>query len=196
MSTLSDRQASIDKLFDDFIANSSEDESLDEMIEALDEVIYKALLEKLGFSDSNDEQKRLIRQKMSEYMISMEFNNPSLVHAEKMIRSIGASNFEEAAQYLEKLYLYRSREFSKSQVAAAKSPRKKDPFEKLLAKLVAKQPDISSEEVINLLESDTYSDVITEFDEDQFYYELPNGLEKSVKKINIPARLSRLRKKP
>jgi hypothetical protein len=76
MSTPSNRQANIDKLFDDFIADSSKDESLDEMIDALDEVIYKALLEKLGFSDSNDEQKQLVRQKMSEYMINMEFNNP------------------------------------------------------------------------------------------------------------------------
>ncbi len=195
MSTPENRQTSINKLFDDYISSSKEDESLDEMIEALDEVIYNALLEKLDLSDSSDEQKKHVRLKMSEYMISMDFNNPAFAHAEKMIRSIGKANYKEAAEYLEMLYTLRSKIFSKAQSIAAKAPKKKDAFEKLLAKLVAKEPDISAEEVIKRLESDTYYDVITDHDDDCFYYQNLKGTEKSVRKVNIPARLSRLRKK-
>lgn len=195
MSTPENRQTYINELFDDYISSSKEGESLDEMIEALDEVIYNALLEKLDLSDSSNEQKKYVRLKMSEYMISMDFNNPALAHAEKIIRSMGAANYKEAAEYLEMLYALRSKIFSKAQSIAAKAPKKKDAFEKLLAKLVAKQPDISAEEVIKRLESDTYYDVITDNDDDSFYYQGLNGTEKSVRKVNIPARLSRLRKK-
>lgn len=195
MSTPENRQTNINKLFDDYISSPTEDESLDEMIEALDEVIYKALLEKLDLSDSSDEQKKRVRLRMSKYMISMDFNNPALAHAEKMIHSIGAANYKEAAEYLEMLYAHRSKIISKAQSIVAKAPKKKDAFEKLLAKLVAKEPDISAEEVIKRLESDTYFDIISDYDDDCFYYQNLNGAEKSVRKVNIPARLSRLRKK-
>lgn len=59
MNTPPERQANIEQIFDDFIENAPENESLDEMIEALDDVIYKALLEKLGYSNSSIEQKNL-----------------------------------------------------------------------------------------------------------------------------------------
>ena len=49
MSTLPARQDAINKLFDDFQDSGHEDESLDEMFEAFDEVVYLALLEKLGY---------------------------------------------------------------------------------------------------------------------------------------------------
>jgi hypothetical protein len=196
MSTPKNSQTNIDKLFDDYISSTTEDESSYETIEALNEVIYSALLEKLDLSDGSDEQKKHVRMKMREYMISMDFNNPALAHAEKMIRSIGLANYKEAAEYLERLYALRSKIFRKAQSIAAKAPKKKDAFGKLLAKLVAKEPDISAEEVIKRLESDTYLDVISDNDKDCIYYQGLNGAEKSVRKVNIPARLSRLRKKP
>jgi hypothetical protein len=54
MSSLPDRQEAINKYFDDFLANANENESLDEMMESFDELIYTTLLEKLGNFNSSD----------------------------------------------------------------------------------------------------------------------------------------------
>lgn len=194
MSILPERQEAIDKCFDQFLENRRDDESLDEVIEALEEVVYRALLEKLGFSNSSNEQKKLVRQKMNEFMIAMDFNVPALAHAEKMLRSIGAADFKKAATYLEQLYAMKSSEFSQLQTKHAQNPRKKDPLSKLLAMFVSRKPDISAAEAIALLESGNYSDVIIDFDEFIIEYTRPDGRITTVNKSSIPARLSRLRK--
>jgi len=191
MSLLSDRQDAINKYFDDFLANTSEDESLDEMMEALDELIYVALLEKLGYTDSSDEQKKLVRLKMNEFMLSMDLNYPELAHAEKMLRSIGASEFKRAAEYLEQLHAARSIAFSEIQRKHAQKPRRQDPLSKVLTLLKSRKPDISSADAINQLESGAYSDVVVDFDKNEITYALPDGRLKTVKKSNIPVRLTR-----
>lgn len=193
MSTSPDRQAAIDKYFDDFLVGGSSDESLDEMIEALDEVIYRALLEKLGYSNSSSEQKSLVRRKMNEFMMKMDFNAPSIVHAEKMLHSIGMADFKKASQYLEQLYIQRSAAISEIQREHAKKPRKNDPFTEILVRILDQKSDISAEEVIERLESGVYSTVIVECDAEEICYALPDGREKWVSKSNIPSRLSRLR---
>ena len=195
MSTLPSRQDAINKLFDDFKGNGHEDESLDEMIEALDDVIYKALLEKLGYINSSDDQKALVRQKMRDYMMNMDFNSPSLAHAEKMLRAIGVSDFKKAATYLEQLYVHRSKLISQAQRLNAQKPRNKDPFAAVLARVVSLNPDISSEDAIERLESGLYDDVITKFDHEEITYSLPDGSVQTVLKSNIPSRLSRLKNK-
>lgn len=195
MSTLPARQDAINKLFDDFTENGHEGESLDEMFEAFDEVVYMALLEKLGYSNSSDEQKRLVRLKMSEFMMNMDFNSPAIAHAENMLHSIGGSSFAKAASYLEQLYATRSKAFSELQRKHAQNPREKDPLSKLLAKLVSRKPDISASEAIEQLESGLYDDVVEDFDEHIIEYTSSDGRICSVNKSSIPARLSRLRKK-
>jgi hypothetical protein len=195
MSTLPSSQDAINKLFDDFRENGHEDESLDEMFEAFDEVVYMALLEKLGYSNSSDEQKKLVRLKMSEFMVNMDFNSPSIAHAENMLHSIGAGSFAKAASYLDQLYTTRSKAFSEIQRKHAQNPKEKDPLSKLLAKFVSRKPDISAAEAIDLLESGNYDDVILDFDEDMIEYSHPDGRICFVNKSAIPARLSRLRKK-
>jgi hypothetical protein len=195
MSTSPDSQIKINELFDDFLANESEDESLDEIIEALDEVVYKALLEKLGYANSSDEQKKLVYQKMKQYMLEMDFNTPSLAYAEDMLHSIGASDYKKAAKYLDKLYLFRSRTISQAQKLKAQQPRQNDPLTKLLARMIKVNPDISSAEAIAQLESDIHIDVITDFDDENICYKVTNEQEKCVAKVNIASRLSRLRNK-
>lgn len=195
MTTPEYRQRNIDKIFDDFIANESEFESSDEIIEALDVAIYKAILEKFGYADSSEAQKMLVHQKMNEFMMNMDFNIPSLSHAEKMLHAIGAANFNKAAEYLERLHAHRSAVFSKAQSVAGNVAKKMDPFAELLFTMVSRKKDISTDDVIEQLESDLHSDVISYFDEQEICYLLPNGLEKCVEKINIPSRLARLRKK-
>lgn len=195
MSTLPARQDAINKLFDDFQDSGHEDESLDEMFEAFDEVVYMALLEKLGYSNSSEEQKKLVRLKMSEFMLNMDFNSPAIAHAENMLNSIGAGSFAKAAGYLEQLYAMRSQAFSEIQRKNAQNPRDKDPLSKLLAILVSRKPDISAAEAIAQLESGNYADVIIDFDEDMIEYSHPDGRICCVNKSAIPARLSRLRKK-
>lgn len=192
--TSSQTQENINKLFDEYLDNAPENESLDEMIEAVDDVIYKALLEMLGYSNSCTNQKKLVREKMNEFMMGMDFNNPALVNSEKIIRSMGVKDFKKAAEYLEKFYKFRTKEISKAQSAIAKHPRDTDPLTKILSRILKITPSISANEVINTLESGQYSDVITDFDDESIWYE-SNGIEKSVSKSNIPSRLSRLRKK-
>lgn len=195
MTTPENRQLNIDKIFDDFIVNESEFESLDEMIEEIDEAIFKALLEKFGHTNSCDAQKKLVRKKMNEFMMSMDFNVPSLAHIEKMLHAIGVSDFKKAAVYLERLHTHRSNIFSKAQSAAGNVDKKRDPFAELLFTMVSRKKDISTDDVIEQLESDLHSDVISHFDEHEICYLLPNGLEKCIEKSNIPSRLARLRKK-
>jgi len=195
MSTLPARQDAINKLFDDFQENGHEDESLDEMFEAFDEVVYMALLEKLGHSNSSNEQKKLVRLKMSEFMLNMDFNLPAIAHVENILHSIGAGSFAKAASYLEQLYAMRSQAFSEIQRKHAQNPRDKDPLSKLLAILISRKPDISAAEAIAQLESGNYADVIIDFDEDMIEYSHPDGRICCVNKSAIPARLSRLRKK-
>lgn len=195
MSTPENRQLNIDKIFDDYIANESEFESLNEMIEEVDEAIFMAILEKFGHTNSSDAQKKLVRQKMNEFMMNMDFNIPSLTYAEKLIHAIGIADFSKAAEYLERLHAHRSNVFSKAQSAAGRTDKKKDPFAELLVTMVSRKKDISTEDVIEQLESGLYSDVICHFDEEEVCYLLPNGLEKCVEKTNIPSRLARLRKK-
>ena len=195
MSTFPIHQAKIERYFDEFISNAPDTESLDEMIKSLDDVIYKALLEKLDYINSSEDQKTLVRRKMRDYMMNMDFNSPSLAHAEKMLRSIGVSDFKKAATYLEQLYDHRSKVISQAQRLKAQKPRNKDPFAALLARIVSLKPEISSEEVIERLESGLYDDVITEFDYEEISYLLPDGSEKTVLKSNIPSRLARLRNK-
>jgi len=195
MSTLPARQDAINKLFDDFMENGHENESLDEMFEAFDEVVYVALLEKLGYSNSSNEQKKLVRLKMSEFMLNMDFNSPAIAHAENMLHSIGAGSFAKAASYLEQLYATRSKAFNEIQRKHAQNPREKDPLSKLLAKFVSRKPDISAAEAIEQLESGLYDDVIVYFDECIIEYTRPDGHITPVNKAAIPARLSRLRKK-
>jgi len=193
MTTPIERQLNIDKLFDDFLANESPNDSLDEVIEAFNEVVYNALLEKLGYANSSDEQKSLVRTKMSEYMMNMDFNSPSLAYAEKMLRSIGVGDFEKAAQYLDLLYKLRSKVISQSQSDKAKKPRPQDPLTALLGRMVKINPEISSQEAIAQLESDTYSGCVVESDSTSITYERPDGTFKEVAKSNIPSRLARLR---
>lgn len=195
MSTLPSSQDAINKLFDDFQENGHEDESLDEMLEAFDEVVYMALLEKLGYSNSSDEQKNLVRLKMSEFMVNMNFNSPAIAHAENMLHSIGAGSFAKAASYLEQLYSTRLKAFSEIQRKHAQNPKERDPLSKLLAKFVSRKPDISAAEAIAQLESGNYTDVIVDFDEDIIEYYHPDGRICPVNKTAIPARLSRLRNK-
>jgi hypothetical protein len=195
MSSLPERQEAINKYFDDFLANASEDESLDEMMEAFDEAIYIALIEKLGYTNSSDEQKMLVRTKMNEFMISMDLNVPELAHAEKMLRSIGAADFKRAAKYLEQLFVARSTAFSEIQTGYANKPRGQDPLSKLLAQFNSRKPDISTADAISQLESGAYSDVVIDFDNKEITYALPDGRSKTINKSNIPARLSRLRNK-
>jgi signal recognition particle GTPase len=195
MSSLPDRQEAINKYFDDFLVNTSKDESLDKMMESFDELIYTALLEKLGYSNSSDEQKKLVRLKMNEFMMDMDLNSPALVDAEKILRSIGASDFKRAAKYLESLYEYREKLFTQAQTLKAKQPRNKDPLTKLLSQMIERDSKISAAEVIAQLESGKYSDVVSDFDEDNIYYRIADGQEKIVTKSNIPTRLTRLRKR-
>jgi hypothetical protein len=195
MSSLPERQEAINKYFDDFLANASEDESLDEMMEAFDEAIYMALIEKLGYTNSSDEQKMLVRTKMNEFMISMDLNAPELAHAEKMLRSIGAADFKRAAKYLEQLFVARSTAFSEIQTSHANKPRSQDPLSKLLALFNSRKPDISAADAISQLESGAYSDVVIDFDNKEITYSLPDGRSKTINKSSIPARLSRLRNK-
>jgi len=195
MSTLPARQDAINKLFDDFQDSGHEDESLDEMFEAFDEVVYLALLEKLGYSNSSEEQKKLVRLKMSEFMLNMDFNSPAIAHAENMLNSIGAGSFAKAASYLEQLYATRSQAFSEIQRKNAQNPRDKDPLSKILAKLVSRKPDISAAEAIEQIESGLYDDVVVYFDEYVIEYTRTDGHTTSVNKSAIPSRLSRLRKK-
>jgi hypothetical protein len=195
MSSLPDRQEAINKYFDDFLANTREDESLDEMMESFDELIYTALLEKLGHANSSDEQKKLIRLKMNEFMMDMDLNAPALVDAEKILRSIGASDFKRAAKYLDSLYEYRAKLFTQAQTLKANQPRNKDPLTKLFGQMIQRDPKISAAEVITQLESGKYSDVVSDFDEDNIYYRMAGGQEKTVAKNNIPARLTRIRKR-
>jgi hypothetical protein len=195
MSSSPSRQEAINKYFDDFLENANEDESLDEMIEALDEVIYMALLEKLGYVNSSDEQKKLVRLKMNEFMMDMDLNIPELAHAEKMLRSIGASDFIKAAKYLEQLYMARSTAFSKIQTKHANKPRRQDPLSRILTQLNSRKSNISAADAISQLESGAYSDVVVDFDENEITYALPDGRLRSVKKASIPARLTRSRNK-
>ena len=195
MSSLPERQEAINKYFDDFLANASEDESLDEMMEAFDEAIYMALIEKLGYTNSSDEQKMLVRIKMNEFMISMDLNVPELAHAEKLLRSIGAADFKRAAKYLEQLLVARSTAFSEIQTRHASKPRRQDPLSKLLTQLNSRKPDISTADAISRLESGAYSDVVIDFDNKEITYALPDGRSKTINKSRIPARLSRLRNK-
>ena len=192
--TTNQTQKNIDKLFDDYLENAPENESLEEMIEALDEVIYMALLAMLGYSNSCTEQKQLVRNKMNEFMTSMDFNSPALANSEKIIRAMGAKNFNRAAEYLVKLYEFRTKQLSKVQSIRAQQPRKNDPFTKILKRMVEINPTINSENAIIALESDLYSDVVTNFDDEYFYYSGLNGQEKSVARANISSRLARLRK--
>ncbi len=194
MSTHPDRQKKIDQIFDNFLLNESDDESLDEKIEALEEVIYNALLEKLGYADSSEEQKKLVYQKMKQYMYDMDFNNPALVNAEKILHSMGASDFKKAAEYLNKLYEFRSKVLSISQSKKAQAPRK-DPLSKLLERMVQINPGISAADAIAQLESDIHADVIIRFDDEYISYESAKGQEKCVAKSSIPSRLARLRNK-
>lgn len=184
----------IDKLFDDYLDNAPENESLEEMIEALDEVIFKALLEMLNYSNSCIEQKQLVRNKMNEFMTCMDFNSPALANSEKIIRAMGVKNFNRAAEYLLKLYEFRTKQLNKVQSLKAQQPRKNDPFTKILNRMIEINPTISSADAFIALESDLYSDVVTSFDDEYFYYSGLNGQEKSVARDNIPSRLSRLRK--
>jgi len=193
MTTPTERQRKIDKLFDEFLANESPNDSLDEVIEAFNEVVYRSLLEKLGYTDSSDEQKSLVRTKMSEYMMNMDFNSPSLAHAEKMLHSIGVGDFEKAAQYLDLLYKIRSKVISQSQSDKAKKPRPQDPLTALLGRMVKLNPEISSQEAITQLESDTYRGCVVESDSESITYERPDGKLKEVAKSSIPSRLARLR---
>ena len=193
MNTTPERQENIEQIFDDFLENAPEDESSDEMIEALDDVIYKALLEKLGYSNSSIEQKKLVRQKMNEFMINMDFNTPSLAHAEKMLRSIGGGHFANAAKYLQMLHALRAKTFSHSQSQKVQKPRKRDPVGEILERLVQLNPKISAEDAIAQMESDTYNHSIADSDEENIYYETEDGREKFVAKSNIPSRLARLR---
>jgi hypothetical protein len=193
MTTPIERQLNIDQLFDDFLASESPNDSLDEVIEAFNEVVYKALLEKLGHTNSSEEQKSLVRTKMSEYMMNMDFNSPSLAHAEKMLRSIGVGDFEKAAQYLDQLYKLRAKAISQSQSDKAQKPRPQDPLTALLGRMVKINPEISSQEAIAQLESDTYSGCVVESDSTSITYERLDGTLKEVAKSNIPSRLARLR---
>lgn len=192
--TSNQTQKNINKIFDEYLDNAPQNESLDEMIEALDEVIYKALLEMLGYSNSSPDQKKLVREKMYEFMISMDFNNPSLADSEKIIRSMGIKDFNKAAEYLEKLYVFRTKQISKVQSLNAQHPRDTDPLTQTLSRILTLNPSISANQAITALESGQYSDVITDSDDESIWY-LSNGTEKSVSKSNIPSRLSRLRKK-
>ena len=127
-------------------------------------------------------------------MFDMDFNNPALVHAEKMLHSIGIADFSKAAEYLYKLYLLRTDAIRKSQTEKAQQPRK-DPLTKLLDRMIQINPEISTAEAISQLESDIHTDVITHFDEEYISYESAKGQEKCVAKSSIPSRLARLRNK-
>lgn len=185
----------IEKIFDDFIENGSQNESLDEMLKAFNEVVYRAFLEKHGHTNSSEDQKNLLREKMNQVMVNMDLNLPSLAHAEKILRSIGIADFKKAAEYLNRLHKYRAKAFSRAQAAKAKQPREKKPFTKLLMQLVKRNPKISAAEVIAQLESGSYSDVVSEYDKDNIYLRNTAGQEEMVAKNNIPARLTRLRKR-
>lgn len=193
--TTNQAKQNINKLFDEYLDNVDENESPDEMIEALDEVIYEALLEMLGYSNSSSSQKKLVREKMSEFMMGMDFNSPDLANSEKIIRAMGAKNFSRAAEYLVKLYEFRAKQLSKVQRAIAQQPRDADPLSKTLSRILKINPSISTNDAIAALESGQYSDVITDYDDDSIWYMSKKGIEKSVNKSSIASRLSRLRKK-
>jgi hypothetical protein len=193
MTTPIERQRNIDKLFDNFLAGESPNDSLDETIEAFNEVVYNALLEKLGYTNSSVEQKSLVRIKMSEYMMDMDFNSPSLAHAEKMLHSIGTGNFEQAAQYLDQLYKLRARLISQSQSDKAKKPRPQNPLTAALSRMVKLNPEIGYEDVLSQLDSDTYSEFSISRDRQYITYERADGKVIEVDVVNIPSRLSRLR---
>lgn len=195
MRKTSNNDVRIEKIFDDFIENGSENESSDEILKAFHEVIYRAFLEKYGQTNNSEEQKNLLREKMNQVMASMDLNLPSLAHAEKILRSIGIADYKKAAEYLNRLYEYRIKAFSLAQAKKAKKPRENQPFTRLLIQLVKQNPKISASEVIARLESGSYSDVVSDFDEDNIYYRNIAGQEGIVAKNNIPARLTRLRKR-
>ena len=126
-------------------------------------------------------------------MFNMDFNNPSLVHAEKMLHSIGINDFSKASEYLNKLYLLRKDTIRRSQTKKAQQPRK-DPLTKLLERMIQINPEISYTQAIAQLESDIHADVITHYDDESISYQSANGKEKCVSKSSIPSRLARLRK--
>lgn len=185
----------IEKIFDDFIENGSENEPSDEMLKAFHEAVFTAFLEKYGQTNNSEEQKNLLREKMNQVMASMDLNSPSLAHPEKILRSIGISNYKKAAEYLNRLFQYRIKAFSLAQAKKAKKPRENEPFTKLLMQFVKQDPKISTSEVITRLESGSYSNVVSDFDEDNIYYRNTAGQEEMVAKNSIPARLTRLRKR-
>lgn len=194
-------QKKINKIFNDFIKSSQKGESLEKAIKEFEKRTHKALLEQRGLSNASPEEKEIIRLEMKEKMREMNFNNPSLVDAEKMLRSIGASDYKRAGEYLTQLHALRDSKIRKNQTLIAKMPRKADPLTKILADIVKQRPDISSRDAIKLLESGHYADTVIESDEDEITYKFPNAYKsineryKTIKKSGIPARLTRLRNK-
>jgi hypothetical protein len=195
MSLDNKRQAVINSIFDDYENKDSGMETTEQKIIEVENAVYQALLVKYDAVNASEKIKRRIHSEMKVLMATMNTTHPALVHPEKILRSIGASDYNKAGKYLEDLDAYRKKKIRISQSSKAKSPRKGDPLTKILDEIVKQNPEITNQEVMDKLEQINKRGVIVDIQDGEIIYERENRPLGVANVANIPSRISKLRKK-
>ena len=186
-------QLCIDSVFEDYENKDSDTETTEQKLIELENAVYQALLVKLD-AVNDPERKKLIHSKMKEFMAQMNTNSPRITHSEKVLKSMGASDYSKAGDYVEKLFKDRKEENSIKQSKVAKSPRNVDPFTEILDELVKSNPEITTKEVMDRLERLNKMGVIEDIADGEISYVRKNQSSGLVQVSNIPSRISKLRK--
>lgn len=188
-------QSDINSIFEDYENKDSDTETTEQKIIEVENAVYQALLVKNDAVNGSEEIKNRIYSEMKALMATMNTSHPSLVHPEKILRSIGASDYKKAGKYIEDLDAYRKKKERKKQSSRAKSARPVDPLTKILDELVKQNPKITNKEVMEKLEQLNKMGIIEDIEDGEIIFNCGEGKTLGMAKIkNIPPRISKLRK--
>lgn len=134
-----------------------------------------------------------IRQKMH----SFDPNNPELTHSAKLLRLLGGSNPGAMLTYAEDLDTGRRDEESKKQAARARTTRKQDALEELIAGWLKREPSLSTSAIVDRIRELRAINIIEDIDEETIWYvPFPIDHPEKIKTIRISgmaARVSRIK---
>jgi len=130
-------------------------------------------------------------------MLSFDPNDPQLTHPAKLLRLLGGSTPEEMLTYAEDLVSARLSDERQKQVSRARTTRKRDALEELIAGWLKLEPSLSPSAIVDRIRELRGGNIIVDVSEETIWY-LPFPIDhpKKTKEIRIAgmaARISRIK---
>jgi hypothetical protein len=184
--------ASLRELERNFSDGGHPDESDTQIADAiLDHILQRERLRR-GVVDGTAEADAVDNETLTK-MAEWDTDDVALSNIEKFLRRLAKGRGVDAITFLKKVITNRQQAVSDEQRRRASTPRERNPLDKLIENIIAKDPSISAKELIDALSSEVGNGVIAKVGD--FEIQLVDRSLGPVKVAGVKDRLTRIKKR-